>query len=346
MKKPQYNVIVPSLRNCGPVNVAFDISREMKKSGYKVQVYYLDDGVIGDEEGLGARKLGILNVFAIRGIVHSHGFRPDIISFLIKLIMRKKIRWWSTSHMHFITDLSFIVGRRKAKFFFRLWRFVMAHVDRLFCLSEVMIKYYRRHDFNCNIVLARNFRPLRRATISSLGAYRTWVAEVGARSMLRLVFVASFIHRKNVLALIKEVIKFPDIALVCCGDGPLLKEAAKIAAGNERILLLGHVADPSEMISGASVLVLPSLSEGLSLSLIEASALGKPCLLSDIGVHRELESLGLGVTFDHRNFSNFRSKLLQLTEDRNNFSPDVIQSKYTEYLSPQVGIVPYLRAVR
>ena len=222
----------------------------------------------------------------------------------------------------------------------------MAHVDRLFCLSEVMIKYYRRHDFNCNIVLARNFRPLRRATISSLGAYRTWVAEVGARSMLRLVFVASFIHRKNVLALIKEVIKFPDIALVCCGDGPLLKEAAKIAAGNERILLLGHVADPSEMISGASVLVLPSLSEGLSLSLIEASALGKPCLLSDIGVHRELESLGLGVTFDHRNFSNFRSKLLQLTEDRNNFSPDVIQSKYTEYLSPQVGIVPYLRAVR
>jgi hypothetical protein len=52
------------------------------------------------------------------------------------------------------------------------------------------------------------------------------------------------------------------------------------------------------------------------LVVLEAASAGLPSLMSNIAVHREMASLGFGVTFDRFSFHNFCEKAQLLALDR------------------------------
>ena len=56
----------------------------------------------------------------------------------------------------------------------------------------------------------------------------------------------------------------------------------------QKIRFLGHHEDPWMFLSSLDVFVLPSRSEGMSNALLEAMALGLPCIATDVGSNREL----------------------------------------------------------
>ncbi|MGH7645529.1 MAG: glycosyltransferase [Gemmatimonadales bacterium] len=65
--------------------------------------------------------------------------------------------------------------------------------------------------------------------------------------------------------------------------GPALeREAAELGLG-DRVRLLGYRTDVPALLSLMDVFVLPSLSEGLPLSLLEAQAAGKPVVATRVG---------------------------------------------------------------
>ncbi len=76
-----------------------------------------------------------------------------------------------------------------------------------------------------------------------------------------------------------------DAELWIAGEGPLRAEIeAEIAARGvgDRVRLLGFRDDIRALLDEADVFVLPSVSEGCSVALIEAMASGIPCLASEI----------------------------------------------------------------
>jgi glycosyltransferase involved in cell wall biosynthesis len=79
---------------------------------------------------------------------------------------------------------------------------------------------------------------------------------------------------------------FPDVACLIAGRGQLLgalqAEAAQLALG-DRVQFLGFRQDIPELLREIDIFVLPSLSEGLPLSALEAMAAGKPVVATDVG---------------------------------------------------------------
>jgi len=93
-------------------------------------------------------------------------------------------------------------------------------------------------------------------------------------------------HRYLIEAARKIVDVRPDTTFVFLGDGELfdeLKNMASISGMEENIKFLGWRQDVAEVMSTFDVFVLPSLNEGMGRVLVEAMALGKPIVASDIG---------------------------------------------------------------
>jgi glycosyltransferase involved in cell wall biosynthesis len=79
---------------------------------------------------------------------------------------------------------------------------------------------------------------------------------------------------------------FPDVTCLIAGRGQLLgalqAETARLGIG-DRVHFLGFRQDIPELLREMDIFVLPSLSEGLPLSALEAMAAGKPVIATDVG---------------------------------------------------------------
>jgi len=80
--------------------------------------------------------------------------------------------------------------------------------------------------------------------------------------------------------------KYPDTYFMFTGDGPLeqdLKRKALEMGISDNIIFLGWRDDLAKIISIYDIFVLPSLNEGMGRVLVEAMALGKSIVASNVG---------------------------------------------------------------
>ncbi len=98
--------------------------------------------------------------------------------------------------------------------------------------------------------------------------------------------------------------KIPSIKGLFIGDGPeysTIKEIIHKKGMENTILLPGHIDNAGEVASALNLFVLPSLSEGISVSLLEAMAAGVPCVVSAVPGNLEVITHGInGYTFPCR----------------------------------------------
>ncbi|MDO9566917.1 MAG: glycosyltransferase family 4 protein [Candidatus Desulfaltia sp.] len=93
-------------------------------------------------------------------------------------------------------------------------------------------------------------------------------------------------HKYLIKAAGKIVKTRPDTTFVFLGDGELSDELKKMTFSlgiEENIKFLGWRPDVAEVMSTFDIFALPSLNEGMGRVLVEAMALGKPIVASDIG---------------------------------------------------------------
>ena len=90
---------------------------------------------------------------------------------------------------------------------------------------------------------------------------------------------------KGLDTLVRAAVDVPDAIFVLAGDGPeraTLTDQIAAAGLTDRVRLPGHIADTPNLLAACDLLVLPSRSEGLPLSLLEAMAAGVPIVATDI----------------------------------------------------------------
>ncbi len=106
-------------------------------------------------------------------------------------------------------------------------------------------------------------------------------------------FVAAFVGRlweqkdPETLAGIVAACSDLPIYFLIVGDGPYLPRFQSVFSRQPRVILTGWLADCMQMYPAIDLLLLPSLWEGLSVTLIEAMAFGKPLVASNIKGNRE-----------------------------------------------------------
>ena len=110
-----------------------------------------------------------------------------------------------------------------------------------------------------------------------------------------LLSVGELSRRKNHQAVIAALAGFwekgEEIHYIICGQGELkkfLKKKADQAGANGRLHLMGFQEHMDEFYQNADIFVFPSKQEGLPVALMEAMAVGLPCVVSDIRGNREL----------------------------------------------------------
>jgi glycosyltransferase involved in cell wall biosynthesis len=113
-----------------------------------------------------------------------------------------------------------------------------------------------------------------------------------------LGYLGALATEKRPMLAVEAAAARPDAHLLIAGEGPLragLEEAAATLAPG-RIHLLGGVRQPDEMLAAIDALLLPSQTEGMPASLIEAALVGAPAVATQVGTVPELiAEFGCGV---------------------------------------------------
>ncbi len=138
------------------------------------------------------------------------------------------------------------------------------------------------------------------------------------------VYQGRLAMEKNVESLLKgwkSADMGPRNKLVIVGSGPL-EGSLKTFYSDSNIVWLGFVASEErriEILRGADCFILPSLVEGLSLSLLEAMACGTACVATDAGADGEVLDQGAGVILSTQKVSSQMKTLLPLFREH----PDI-----------------------
>lgn len=99
-------------------------------------------------------------------------------------------------------------------------------------------------------------------------------------------------NHKFLITIFKELLKdFPKLKLVLVGDGLLKREleiySEEIGLSNS-VIFLGERKDIAELLTAFDLFILPSITEGISITLLEAMASGIPIVASKVGGNPEI----------------------------------------------------------
>ena len=110
-----------------------------------------------------------------------------------------------------------------------------------------------------------------------------------------IVFVGRLSPEKDIPTLLRAVAiavkEEPSFRLHLAGAGPSLSELKSLTEQlelNQQVTFLGQTNDVAGVLAKASLLVLPSLTEGISLALLEAMARGIPVVATTVGGNTEV----------------------------------------------------------
>ncbi|MBE9075938.1 glycosyltransferase family 4 protein [Romeria aff. gracilis LEGE 07310] len=144
-------------------------------------------------------------------------------------------------------------------------------------------------------------------------------AELKARQLY--LYQGRLAIEKNVESLLKgwRLAKMgSEDKLVIVGSGPI-QASLRAFYPDSNIIWLGFVANEArriEILRGADGFILPSLVEGLSLSLLEAMACGVACAATDAGADGEVLGQGAGIILDTQHVSTRLQTILTLFRDQ------------------------------
>jgi glycosyltransferase involved in cell wall biosynthesis len=170
--------------------------------------------------------------------------------------------------------------------------------------------------------LIRNgVQPIRPDRLRDPAAVR---AELGAVGKPLIVAVSRLHRQKGVSFLLKAVplvrAEVPQVKVVVAGGGPLAERLGaelKVLRLENNATLLGERKDALNILAAADLFVLPSLWEGLPYVLVEAAALGKPIVATDIdGVREVIRSGANGMLARPRDPASLAASILFLLKDR------------------------------
>jgi len=152
-----------------------------------------------------------------------------------------------------------------------------------------------------------------------------------------LIFIGRLAQIKRVdvlLRALKDVAeRQPDVKVAIVGNGELgdeLKQMARDLHVDDCVTFAGHQKDVESWLKNSRVFVLPSDSEGLSLSMMEAMMCGLPAVVSNVGDLPDLVEDGVnGFLVPRRSPRKFADRILELLADKSKLGAFSIAARHS-----------------
>ena len=277
--------LIPRLQGRNGLNVRTvlfnegTLARRLRDWGLGVEVF--------DEAALGSLRLvGRLRSFFREfqpQVIHSHGYKEQITATLAasKVPHVRTLHGlpephvgWASIKMRVYRGLEKWAIHRRTRYLVYVSQESMERLKKTGRAEKVLI----HNGIDLGEIPANPDRPaLRRELRLSKG-----IPLIGA--------VGRLVPVKNLSSLLTAALilggKDKRVHVVIVGDGPERMALQKKRDGlglTRRVVFLGHRHDIHQVIAGLDVLVMPSLHEGLPMTLLEAMALGVPVVASRVG---------------------------------------------------------------
>lgn len=253
-------------------------------------------------------------------LIHSHGYKPSVFGFIINLLTRIPVM--ATCHLWFEPSK----GPLKMKIMIGLEKFFYRWFPKIVAVSEP-IK---------NILLHNNLRPEQVILIrngvdlptSNMGAEEKFAIRqsLGIQENEFCVLNSARLNRQKaqwVLIKAAKIIKLQQqhVKILIVGEGPLhheLTDMIKAEGVENYVQLMGFRDDVYKLLSISDLFCLPSIDEGMPMSLLEAAAACKPIITTSVGDIPKLiqhEKTGLIITLESP--EALASAILRLKTDSN-----------------------------
>lgn len=297
----------------GAENVLLELSDELKKAGHSVTIGVLRNSQNPNIELIGKAAERSINtaVFECNGkfdlkaistigsyvregsvdIVHSHGYKANIYAALSNLRNRRPLV--TTCHNWIVSSAKMGLYTYLDKVFLKRFDAVVPvskTVEGLLLDAKVDSKKIRLIENGINISRFLHERKTEGLhSLLGIDAKSKVIGTVGRLTEEK--------GHKVLLQSAKKVLdSYENCFFIIVGDGRLrgaLEEDARAAGIGGRVIFTGTRSDIPELLSIMDVFVLPSLTEGQPMALLEAMAAGKAIVASNVGDMKKMLKDGL-----------------------------------------------------
>ncbi|WP_158587438.1 glycosyltransferase family 4 protein [Neobacillus notoginsengisoli] len=238
-------------------------------------------------------------------LVYTSQFRSQLLIGWLAKLLGLKVVW----HIHGEEQLNNLLGKISA-----------ASADKIIVVSQTLADRYKElfPKQKSKFVVVKNgvddmtFAPKKELPVFTISTVGTIIE--GKRQDLAIYAVAELAKKGH------------HVQLNIIGEKPpwhpdeyknsLLELAAQLNLTNS-VNFLGWVENPSDILHQSHVFILPSDTEGMPLSIIEAMALGLPCISTNVGGVPELIEDGkTGFLIKPGHAEELADKLMLLLEQR------------------------------
>jgi len=271
LDKKKYNVSVWCLREGG------FFADKLVKEGIDVKILHISTS----RNPLSIYKLYRLLKCHKFDIIHTHAYSAGTIGRMSAFLAGVPV---IISHNHSVYDYY-------GKFYNLVEWFLSLITDRVICISEVVNGFAnktQRINSKKLITIHNGIDDVCDLTEKSSSDLKK---ELGIPINHPVICTISHMEEHKGLKYLLEAASLllqskNDVSFLLVGEGVLKKELKILCADlkiEKNVIFAGEQSDISEILSLSDIFVLPSLREGLPLTILEAMACGKPVIATNVG---------------------------------------------------------------
>ena len=226
-----------------------------------------------------ARSIGLKDIKALfeikniirkenPSIIHCHSSKAGLLTRIA--VNTKKIKTFYTPHGY-----SFLMKDSS-----KLKRFIYKTIEKLGAMNHATTVACSKGEYEETLKLTKKATYVSNGiNLKKLSKYIPENAKTIDTQKLTIVTTARICYQKNPSLFNQIAQKFPNIKFIWVGAGELEKE---LTSPNIEITGWKNKDELMNILNNSDIFILTSLWEGLPISLLEAMALKKPCIVSNV----------------------------------------------------------------
>lgn len=249
-------------------------------------------------------------------IVHCHQYTPWVYGWFAAIGTQAKVIF--TEHGRFYPDRhrykAWLINKLMAATTYRI-----TAISKATKAALVQYEFIPEHKID---VIYNGIEPL----VSTEEGRAKARQELGIKPEQRVIGTVARLDPIKNQAMILEAFallapEFPDLVLLLIGDGPErqnLEHLTNKLKIDDRVIFAGFKSPATDYMALMELFLLPSLSEGASMTLLESMSLGIPSIVSDVGGNPEVVSHGnTGFVLIRNNCENLAKAIKDLIKSDN-----------------------------
>ena len=329
-------IVLPSLDDKAPINVAKEISDYLLSKNCYVVVFYFKS-VVELDFNCPTKKIGLFERFNFNefDIIHSHMIRADFYIWF----QRNKIRTIcvSTLHNEINKVLMDYYGLIISKIFTPLWIKFLKKQDLVICLSK-----HANFELNRKYNLTNSDFIYNGLTVSN-GVIDSKIIKDFKRfskNYTTLGVIANISKIKGIDQILEALVYLNEYNLIVVGSGPhldRLKFKSKKLGISDRCLFLGYKKNAHNYLNYIDIYMLTSFSEGFPLSLLEAAQYKKAVVCSNLPIFKEFFDSSQVVFFELNDKESLINSVKFAKSNISSLSKNISKHYMKNYTSEVMG---------